>query len=99
MELCNNAIVFPDHRRLKGRKARHGRRRLWSKYDDYCAGRISFAELDAVVQGWVNYVRFADTWGLRRAVFEAMPLSFGARNIEQQEKSRETPLRGVISDQ
>jgi RNA-directed DNA polymerase len=28
---------------------------------------ISFAEFDASVQGWINYARFADSWGLRKA--------------------------------
>jgi glycine cleavage system H lipoate-binding protein len=35
--------------------------------------RISFAELDASVQGWINHVRYADTWGLRQYVFDTLP--------------------------
>ena len=30
--------------------------------------RIPFAELDASVQGWINHVRYGDTWGLRTAL-------------------------------
>ena len=33
-------------------------------------GRTSFAEFDASVQGWINHVRYADTWGLREHVLE-----------------------------
>ncbi len=67
-------VVFPGHRRVKGRKVRHARRRLWSKYADYRDGLISFAEFDASVQGWLNHVRHADSWGLRRAMLEPMRL-------------------------
>jgi len=59
-------VVFPDYRRVKARKVRHATRRLADRYDAYCTGRISFAEFDASVQGWINHVRRADTWGLRR---------------------------------
>ncbi len=59
-------VEYPTHRRLKGRKVRDARRRLSNRLDDYHAGRISFAEFDASVRGWVNHVRYADSWGLRR---------------------------------
>ena len=35
-----------------------------------------FAEFDAGVRGWVNHVRYADTWGLRRHVL-GQPLPLG----------------------
>jgi hypothetical protein len=41
---------------------------------DRHAGQISFAELDASVQGWINHVRYADTWGLRGHLFDAHPI-------------------------
>ena len=34
----------------------------------YRVGIIHYAELDASVRGWVNHVRYADTWGLRKQV-------------------------------
>jgi hypothetical protein len=34
----------------------------------YQAGAITFAELDASVQGWINHVHYADTWGLREHI-------------------------------
>ena len=58
-------VVFPNHRRLKGRRVRFAARRLGQRFEDWRAGRISFGEFDASVQGWINHVRFADTWALR----------------------------------
>jgi len=62
--------VYPPHRRLKARKVVYATGRLREGFDAWQAGRISFAEFDARVQGWINYVRYADTWGLREHVFE-----------------------------
>lgn len=58
-------VVYPTHRRVKARKVVQGTRRLASRFDAWRAGRISFAEFDAGVQGWINHVRYADSWGLR----------------------------------
>jgi retron-type reverse transcriptase len=61
-------IVFPTHRRVKGRNVRNFTRRLRLRWRQYCCGEISFAEFDASVQGWINHVAHADTWGLREHV-------------------------------
>lgn len=66
-------VVYPDHRLLKARNAVNFTRRLEHNLDLYQTGQISFAELDASVLGWVNYVRYADTWGLRRFIFDNHP--------------------------
>jgi len=58
-------VVYPTHRRVKSRKVVEATRRLTARYDEWGAGRISFAEFDASVQGWINHVRYADSWGLR----------------------------------
>ena len=65
-------VVYPTHRRIKSRKVRHTTRHLGDRFGAYREGRISFAELDASVQGWINHVRYADTWGLRRHMFERL---------------------------
>jgi hypothetical protein len=67
--------VYPTHRLLKWRNTLNFTRRLERNLDAYQAGQISFAELDASVQGWINHVRYADTWGLREHLFAAHPLS------------------------
>lgn len=61
-------VVYPTHRRLKARKAVEGTRRVSGRFEAWTEGRISFAEFDASVQGWINYVRYADSWGLRKHV-------------------------------
>jgi hypothetical protein len=90
-------VVYPDHRRVKGRRVRHARQRLAERLDQYQAGHISFAELDASVQGWINHVRFADTWGLRRSVLFDLVLRPASRPdptpISEQKNSE-----SVISD-
>jgi hypothetical protein len=67
-------VVHPTHRQVKRRNAVNFSRKLASTIDDYEAGRITFAELDASVQGWINHVRFADTWGLRKHIVARRPL-------------------------
>ena len=42
--------------------------RLKGRWQEFCAGSISFAEFDSSVQGWINHVRYADSWGLRKHV-------------------------------
>jgi hypothetical protein len=61
-------VVWPDHRRVKGRKVRHATARLGDRYDAWRGGKISFGEFDASVRGWINHVRYADSWGLREQV-------------------------------
>jgi hypothetical protein len=47
---------------------------LRSRLAAYHAGQISFGELDASIQGWINHVRHADSCGLRRHVLETLPI-------------------------
>ena len=63
-------VVFPQHRRLKSRKVVEASRRLGDRFEAWRIGRISFAEFDASVQGWINHVRYADSWGLRQHVLQ-----------------------------
>jgi len=67
-------VVYPTHRRLKARNVVKFTRRFEHNLDLYEAGAIPFAELDASVQGWINHVRYADTWGLRGHIFDAHPI-------------------------
>jgi RNA-directed DNA polymerase len=65
-------VVYPAHRRLKARKAVEATRRLTDRLDAWRRGAISFAEFDATVQGWINHVRYADSWGLRETVLKRL---------------------------
>jgi hypothetical protein len=61
--------VFPMHRLLKHRKGIAFQRKWRGLLLEYIQGKISLAQLDACTQGWINHVRYGDTWGLRRALF------------------------------
>lgn len=63
-------VVYPSHRRVKSRKVVEATRRLGARFDAWRAGRISFGEFDATVQGWIAHVRHADSWGLREHVLK-----------------------------
>jgi RNA-directed DNA polymerase len=67
-------VVYPQRRRVKRRKIVHFRRRIQKRLADYEAGRISLAQLDASARGWVEHVRYGNTVGLRRAVFNSLSL-------------------------
>lgn len=67
-------IVFPSHRRLKRRKGIQYRRRLKRLLASYATGEIELVQVQASVDGWVNHVRYGDTWGLRRALFAECPI-------------------------
>lgn len=71
-------VVYPTHRALKRRNAVQFTRRFRRAIRLYDMGDITFAELDAGVQGWINHVRYSDTWGLRGHIFNAHPISKGA---------------------
>jgi RNA-directed DNA polymerase len=66
-------VIFPDHRRLKSRKGFAFRRRLVQMQKEYACGRIPLSKITASVQGWVNHVRFANTWNLRKSIFLSLP--------------------------
>ena len=70
-------VVYPDYRTVKARQARHATRRLGQQYEAYRGGEISFAQFDASVQGWINHVRRADSWGLRRHMLAPFHLKPG----------------------
>ena len=60
------------HRLVKARKVRSAHQRLRARLMAYHEGGISFAELDAGIRGWINHVRYANSWGLRRHVLETL---------------------------
>ena len=72
-------IVFPTHRRLKRRKGIAFRRRLKTLLQRYEAGEIELDQLEASLQGWINHVRYGDTWGLRRAILSEVAIAGGVQ--------------------
>jgi RNA-directed DNA polymerase len=63
--------VFPEHRRLKRRKGIFFARKYRTLRAAHRAGNIGLDEVTPSVQGWVNHVRYANTFGLRQAVLSA----------------------------
>ena len=60
--------ILPQRRRLKRRKGLYYQRKLRAMLRDYAASELSFEQLTASVQGWVNHARYGNTVGLRKAV-------------------------------
>jgi hypothetical protein len=67
-------VVYPSYQLVKRRKVVHFRRRLQHRLRSYREGEISRQEVAATVLGWINHVRYGDTWGLRQAVLEDVVL-------------------------
>lgn len=58
--------VWPEQRRLKRRKGIYYRRKLQRLVTAHETGVISLQQLQASILGWINYVRFGNTVGLRK---------------------------------
>lgn len=67
--------VYPDHRRVKRRKVVQFRRKLRGLLRCVAEDPQALPALQTSLQGWINHVRYADTWGLRRAMlaFRLLP--------------------------
>lgn len=59
-------VVYPDRRRVKRRKVIAYWRRFATLRKGYTAGTITLAAMNASVQGWVNHVRYGQSYGLRK---------------------------------
>ena len=70
-------VIDRERRLLKGRKARFATRHLGASYEAYCQGRLSFAEFDARVRGWLAHAAHGDTWGLREHLLDVFVLRPG----------------------
>ncbi|HNZ12141.1 MAG TPA: reverse transcriptase domain-containing protein [Anaerolineaceae bacterium] len=63
-------IIHPAWRRLKRRKGLYFCRQYRRKQQQYQQGLIALSTLTASAQGWINHLRYANTTGLRQAVFQ-----------------------------
>lgn len=64
--------IFPQKRRLKKRKAIYYRSKLRIMSREYLAGGLSFDQMTASVQGWVNHARYGNTVGLRKTMLAGL---------------------------
>ena len=60
--------IYPEYRHLKRQKYINFRRNFKKLHGAYKKGDVDFDKIDASVQGWVNHLRYADTYGLRRTI-------------------------------
>jgi len=67
-------LIFPTHRRLKRSKGVHFVRRLKNRIQLYQQGEIEFEQVKATITGWINHVRFGDTWRLRGSILSQNPI-------------------------
>lgn len=67
-------VVYPTHRLLKRRKGIAYRRKLAGLLDAYEQGQLDQQALDHSIRGWINHVRYGDTWGLRNAILKPVRL-------------------------
>ena len=63
--------IFPGKRTLKRQKGLYYQRKMRQLLHAYANGQLTFADLDASLQGWVNHVRYGNTIGLRKAILGA----------------------------
>ncbi len=67
-------VLYPDHRRLLRRKGIHFRRRFVQLFAAYHRREIPLSTVHSSLRGWINHVRYANTWGLRRSLFKDIRL-------------------------
>ncbi|PID85265.1 MAG: RNA-dependent DNA polymerase [Chloroflexi bacterium] len=67
-------IIYPTHKRVKRRKVIYYRHKLRGLLAKYQAGSIDQQTMQASISGWINHVRYGDTWGLRSAVLKEVVL-------------------------
>lgn len=60
--------IYPDYRRVKRRNGINFRRRLRRLVQEAQNQPDAWPALQACILGWVNHVRYANSWGLRRAI-------------------------------
>jgi len=66
--------IYSQYRLLKTRKAIHFRRKLSGLLEEYANGRVDFPKFDQIIQSWIHYVGYGDTWGLRRSMLSGVAL-------------------------
>jgi retron-type reverse transcriptase len=67
-------VVYPTHRQLRSRKGLAYRHRLRNLLANYGEKLVSRDEIDRSLRGWINHVRYGDTWGLRKALLREVRL-------------------------
>ncbi|MBX3050358.1 MAG: hypothetical protein KF753_02720 [Caldilineaceae bacterium] len=67
-------VVYPDRRLLLRRKGINFRRYLYNLLHEQRQGKRRRETVQASLLGWINHLRYADTWGLRREILHEVVL-------------------------
>ena len=67
-------VVYPDRRLLLRRKGINYRRYLADLLHEHRQGKKGRETVQASLLGWINHLRYADTWGLRRDLLREVVL-------------------------
>jgi retron-type reverse transcriptase len=64
--------IWRDHRRIRPSNGYRFQRRLKAKARDYKKGLIDWGDAHSSIMTWIGHASHADTWGLRRAIFNKL---------------------------
>jgi hypothetical protein len=70
-------VVYPDYRRVKGRKVVVYRRRLKQLWQAYREGTGAPSKVVASLQGWLAHIRYGDTWALAERMLQPIVFNGG----------------------
>ena len=70
--------IFPTHRRLRKDNSLRFRTKFRRLSRLFNKGLINWEKLNAPVQSWIGHAKHADTWGLRKSIFDELPFSRSA---------------------
>ena len=72
--------IFYFHKRVKSRNLKNFTERLRMLKKEYSQGLITQEKLTQKIRGWVEYARYADSYNLRKRIFEGCVFAKEARN-------------------
>lgn len=68
-------VIYPDHRRVKGRKVVTYRHRLKGLWQAYRQGVIGQAEVVTSLRGWLAHLIYGNTWALTEQILQPIVFS------------------------
>ncbi|UCE08084.1 MAG: RNA-dependent DNA polymerase, partial [bacterium] len=64
--------IFPTHRLVRKANVKRFKRKLRKYQQEYAAGRMSWSEINQRVQSWLGHACWADSYRLRKELFEGI---------------------------
>lgn len=69
--------IWPTHRLLRKSSVKRMKRKLKAFQKKYAQGRVTLDEINASIQSWLGHAKHANTYNLRRKLFEKFVLKRG----------------------